>query len=127
MTYNKKNLWVAVGIVAAVVIIAALWRGGTPAGENGPLGGSSRSTKHTETTAVAGTYQCAGGKSFTLTVLADGTARVSGANSAGVVLHKSDAAAIWISADASVAVREIADYTVLIENDTITRDRCHLR
>jgi hypothetical protein len=43
-----------------------------------------------------------------------------------VVLHKSDAAHIWISADAKVAVREIAGYTVLVENDVITRDQCYL-
>jgi hypothetical protein len=80
-----------------------------------------------ETTARPGRYACADGKSFTLTVQADGTARVIGASSGGVVLRRTTGTAIWASADGRVAVREIADYTVLIENDVTTRDRCRVQ
>ena len=80
-----------------------------------------------ETTARPGTYDCADDKSFTLTVRGDGTARVSGASSAGVVLRRTEGPSVWTSADGRVAVREIADYTVLVENDVTTRDLCRLR
>ena len=121
----SQNQKIALAVVALGLLVWAVKM--SDRREDMMNGGGGGGSKRTETTAASGTYTCAEGKSFTLTVQADGTARVTGASSNGVVLHKSNAAAIWISSDAKVAVREIAGYTILIEGDKTTRDRCTLK
>jgi hypothetical protein len=120
-------------IVGAVLVLGvAVYLGvmknktGDESGSMNNPGGSGTPQRSTETTAASGSYVCQGGKTFTLSVRSDGTARVTGASSANVVLKKSTAG-IWISDDSRVAVREIAGYTVLVENDVTTRDRCTLK
>lgn len=120
---KKQNLLLA---LAVLVIAAGVYFLVMNKKSDSPSAGTPTGGAKTETTAKAGTYACEGGKTFTLATRADGTARVTGASSSSVVLRKSSAG-IWISDDARVAVREIAGYTILVENDVTTRDRCTLR
>lgn len=131
---SKKNLLL---VLAALVIAAGVYflmvnkeavsPTGSPTATPTATPKKSGSATPTETTAKAGTYSCEGGKSFTLSVLADGTARVSGTSSSNNVVLRKSTAGIWVSADSKVAVREVAGYTVLVEGDVVTRDRCTLR
>ncbi len=91
--------------------------------EGTPMGGTT--AKPGELTAKGGTYACEEGKTFTMAVSGN-TATVTGADVGTVRLTKSEIG-IWKSADAKFVVREIAGYTVLVENDVTTHDRCRLR
>lgn len=136
---QTKMLVGAVIVLGLVVYISG--RGGAPApAEESPSPTPSptatakpRTTPKptatgSETTSAGGTYACAGGKSFTLSVKADGTARVTGSDSSnGKILRKTTGLGIWTSDDGRTSVRETAGYTILLENFVTTRDACHLK
>lgn len=145
MNFNLsgKQAKVLVGavIVLGLVVLISGRDAGAPAEESpSPSASPSASAKPkprttpkptatgSETTSSAGTYKCADGKSFTLSVKADGTARVTGSDSSNnVVLRKTQGLGIWVSDDGRTSVRETAGYTVLLENYTTTRDLCYLK
>jgi hypothetical protein len=80
-----------------------------------------------ELTSSTGTYKCSGNKTFTLSLRSDGTARVTGSDSSGGKVLKKTSIGIWTSDDSSVVVREIAGYTILVENSVTTRDSCTIK
>ena len=142
MRWLKKHQ-LMVGIVVVVLIILAVALSGKHQQNGEPQASASVSpsvsaaagakapakaslTPNPELASSPGKYTCAAGKTFTLTIKSDGTAYVTGgANTATAkqVLRKTPIG-IWSSADGTVVVREIASYTVLVENNVVTRDSC---
>lgn len=102
----------------------------TPSVSSAPAAVKPKPTKTPstpETTSASGTYKCALGKTFTLSVRSDGTARVTGSDSSSGLVLKKTSAGIWTSDNGKVTVREIAGYTILVENNATTRDVCYLK